>query len=312
MHRIDIHHHPAPPEFARTLDRLKTNQQALVDWNVSQSLDDMDRAGIATAMTSLGHPGVWFGDDQAARGLARHSNEFAARLRDDHPGRFGVFAVMPMPDVDGSLRELEYAFDTLKADGLNLITSYDGRWLGDPLFAPVMAEMNRRKAVVHVHPTIPPMCKGLIPDVPDHLIEFQADTSRAIVHLLLSGTTTRFPDIRFIFSHAGGFIPFMVERLTWWEGFKKDIVAERVPNGVMAELGRLFYDTAFSANPHAFASLLKLVPASQILLGSDFPFRTGPDNVAGLTARGLPAADLLAIERDNALQLLPQLAGKVA
>jgi predicted TIM-barrel fold metal-dependent hydrolase len=250
---------------------------------------------------------VWFGDDHEARRLARHCNEHAARLRDDHPARFGTFSVMPMPDIEGSLREMEYAFDTLKTDGLNLITSYNGKWLGDPLFTPLMEEMDRRNAVLHVHPTIPQPCKGLIPDVPDHLIEFQADTSRAIAHLILSGTTARYPRIRFIFSHAGGFIPFMVERLTWWEGVRRD-VAERVPNGVLAELKRLFYDTAFSANPHAFASLLKLVPASQILLGTDFPFRTGPDNVAGLATCGLSPADLQAIERDNALRLLPRLA----
>jgi predicted TIM-barrel fold metal-dependent hydrolase len=306
MQRIDIHHHHAPPEFARTIDRLKTNQQPLVDWDVSQSLDDMDRAGIATAITSLGHPGVWFGDNDEARRLARISNEYAARLRADHPGRFGIFAALPMPDVEGCLREIEFALDTLHADGLNLITSYNGKWLGDASFAPVMDEMNRRGAVVHVHPTIPAACQTLIPELPPHLIEFQTDTTRAIAHLVLSGTTARFADIRFIFSHAGGTIPFIVERLTWWESVRKD-VAERLPHGVLAELRRLFYDTAFSANRHAFASLLQLVPPSQILLGTDFPFRTGPENVAGLATCGLSADDLRAIERDNALRLLPGL-----
>jgi 6-methylsalicylate decarboxylase len=305
--RIDIHHHHSPPEFARTIDRLKTNQQPLVDWTVAQSLDDMDKAGIATAVTSLGHPGVWFGDDAAARRLARHSNEYAARLRDDYPGRFGSFAILPMPDIDGSLREIEYALDTLRADGLNLITSYSGKWLGDPAFEPLMAEMNRRKAVVHVHPTIPAVGKGLIPHVADHIIEFQTDTSRAIASLILSGATTRHPDIRFIWSHAGGTIPYMVERLTWWVGVRNDI-AVLIPNGVLAELRRFFYDTAFSANPHTFASLLKLVPPSQILLGSDFPFRRAEEHTSGLLTCGLSAADLQAIEHDNALRLLPGLA----
>jgi predicted TIM-barrel fold metal-dependent hydrolase len=307
MNRIDIHHHPAPPEFARTIDRLKTNQQPLVDWTLEQSFEDMDRAGIATAMTSLGHPGLWFGDDAAARKLARICNDFCARLIDDHRGRFGMFAVLPLPDIDGTLREIEYAYDTLKADGINVITSYSGKWLGDPAFAPVMDELNRRKAVVHVHPTIPAVTFNFMPDVPAHLIEFQTDTTRAIANLLFTGTAARYPDTRFIFSHAGGTMPFIVERLTWWSSVRKE-AAERVPNGVLHELKRFFYDTAFSSNRHAFSSLLELVPPSQILLGSDFPFRKASENVAGLAGCGLSEADLKAIERDNALRLLPRLA----
>jgi predicted TIM-barrel fold metal-dependent hydrolase len=307
MHRIDVHHHHSPPEFARTIDRLKTGQQPLVDWTPAQSIDDMDRAGIATAITSLGHPGVWFGDDSAARCLARTCNEFSARLMADHPGRFGMFATLPMPDIEGSLREIEFAFDTLHADGVNLITSYAGKWLGDPAFTPVMEELNRRKAVIHVHPTIPAACKNLIPHVADHLIEFSTDTSRAIASLLLSGTATRCPDISFIFSHAGGTIPYIVERLTWWLSVRKDMAA-CVPNGVLEELKRFFYDIAFSANPHAFASLLTLVSPSQILFGSDFPFRTGQEHAAGLLTCGLGSDDIQAIERENALRLLPRLA----
>jgi predicted TIM-barrel fold metal-dependent hydrolase len=306
-HRIDIHHHHAPPELRAAIERLQTGQQPLIDWTLARSIEDMDRAGIATAITSVGHPGVWFGDDQAARRLARSCNEYSARLAADHRGRFGMFATLPLPDVDGSLREIEFAFDALRADGVGLITSYADKWLGDPAFAPVMDELNRRKAVVYTHPTIPPPCRNLIPDVADHLIEFATDTTRAIASLLLSGTAARCPDISFIFSHAGGTMPFLVERMTWWAEVRKDLAA-RMPKGPLHELRRFFYDTAFSANPHAFSSLLTLVPASQVLFGTDFPFRTGEEHVRGLGTCGLSESDVRAIECGNALQLLPRFA----
>ena len=305
MHRIDVHHHLAPPEFAAVIERLQTGQQPLIDWTPARSIEDMDQAGIATAITSTGHPGVWFGDDAAARRLARACNEYSARLVGDHHGRFGMFATLPLPDVDGSLREIEFAFDALHADGVGLLTSYVDKWLGDSAFAAVLDELNRRKAVVYIHPTIPPSCRNLVADVADHLIEFATDTTRAIASLLLSGTAARCPDIAFIFSHAGGTMPYLIERLTWWTDIRKDLGA-RMPNGPLHELERFFYDTAFSANPHTFASLLTLVAPSQILFGTDFPFRTGREHVVGLSGCGLGPGAVRAIERENALRLLPR------
>ncbi len=306
-HRIDVHHHHAPPELSAVIERLQTGQQPLIDWTPARSIEDMDRGGTATAITSVGHPGVWFGDDHAARGLARSCNEYSARLAADYRGRFGMFATLPLPDVEGSLREIEFAFDVLRADGVGLITSYVDRWLGDPKFTPVMDELNRRKAVVYIHPTIPPGCQNLIPDVADHLIEFATDTTRVIASLLLTGTASRCPDISFIFSHAGGTMPFLVERVTWWVEMRKDLAA-RMPKGPLYELRRFFYDTAFSANPHAFSSLLTLVPTTQILFGTDFPFRSGEEHVRGLGTCGLSKIDVRAIERDNALRLIPRYA----
>ena len=174
-HRIDVHHHHAPPELSAVIERLQTGQQPLIDWTPTRSIEDMDRGGTATAITSVGHPGVWFGDDHAARRLARSYNEYSARLAADYRGRFGMFATLPLPDVEGSLREIEFAFNVLRADGVGLITSYVDRWLGDPKFTPVMDELKRRKAVVYIHPTIPPGCQNLIPDVADHLIEFATE-----------------------------------------------------------------------------------------------------------------------------------------
>lgn len=307
--RIDIHHHHAPPGFIKEITRLKTGQHALLEWTPQKSIEDMDKAGVMTAMTSLAPPGVWNGDDNAARLLARECNDYAARLVADFPGRFGIFAALPLPDVDASLREVEYAFDVLHADGVGLMTSYGNKWLGDKAFAPVMDELNRRKAVVYTHPTVCPCCKGLIAEVPDHLIEFSTDTTRTIFSLLLTGTAHRCRDINFIFSHAGGTMPYLTERITWWARVHKD-VANQLPNGPLPELQRFYYDTAFSANRYALSCLLELVPVSQVLYGTDFPFRSSEENIQGVIDYGFSASDLRKIDRDNALRLLPQLANR--
>jgi predicted TIM-barrel fold metal-dependent hydrolase len=306
-YRIDIHHHHAPPGLVAEIIAQNTGQQLLADWTVAQSLADMDRASVATAITSISPPGVWNGDNAAARRLARACNEFTAKLMADYPGRIGMFAALPLPDVDGSLREIEYALDVLKADGVGLLTSADDKWLGDRAFAPVMEELNRRKAVVYTHPTTPPACRNLIEEVPYHLIEFATDTTRTIASLLLTGTASRCRDIKFIFSHAGGTMPYLTERLIWWAGARPDL-KEKMPQGPLHELKKFYYDTAFSANPYALSSLTTLVSPSQILFGSDFPFRYGHENVAGLSAFGFGKDDLLAIEHGNAARLLPRLA----
>jgi predicted TIM-barrel fold metal-dependent hydrolase len=306
LHRIDVHHHFAPPEFIKEVIALKTGQHALIEWTAARAIEEMDRASVATAVGSISPPGIWYGDNLAARRLARICNEYGARLAADYPGRFGLFAVLPLPDVDGSLLEIEYAFDVLKADGVGLMTSYGDKWLGDRAFAPVMAELNRRRAVVYTHPHAPACCRGLIADVPDHLIEFATDTTRAIASLLLSGTAARNRGIHFIFSHAGGTMPYLTERITWWADVNSGLT-EAMPDGPLNELQRFFYDTAFSANPYALSCLLQLVSVSQVVYGSDYPFRTCTEHVAGLDAYGFDAAAWRAIDRDNALRLLPRL-----
>src|SRR5262245_9427815 len=185
---IDVHHHIAPPTYNQELIARGQNEPPLFRWSVQKSLDDMDKAGVATAITSITTPGVWFGDNGAARRLARKCNDFAATLVRDHPGRFGVFASLPLPDVDGSLAEIAYALDTLKADGIGLMTSFGDKWLGDPAFDPVMEELNRRKAIVYTHPTVADCCKGVLPVVHRGVVEFQTDTSRAIGSIVFTGT----------------------------------------------------------------------------------------------------------------------------
>jgi 6-methylsalicylate decarboxylase len=301
--RIDIHHHIVSPGF---VEELKSRlQPPTLNWTPARSIEDMDRAGVATAITSVTTPGVWIGDHEQGRRLARESNDYAARLAADYPGRFGIFVAVPLPDIEASLREIEYGLDVLKADGIALFTSYRDQWLGDPAFDPVMEEFNRRKAVVFVHPEAPLCCRGLLPGVHEHVLEYGFDTTRAITSILFRGTAVRYRDIQWIFCHGGGTTPFLAERLVRAPSTNKSL-AQYVPNGVMAELRRFHYDVAQIAHPMALAALTRLVPISQILWGTDFPFRFGYEYVKGLDEFGFDAEDLRMIDGENALRLLPR------
>jgi predicted TIM-barrel fold metal-dependent hydrolase len=303
---IDVHHHVAPPALVRELIARGLNEPPQFNWSVQKSLDDMDKAGVATAISSITTPGVWFGDDGAARRLARHCNDYAATLVRDHPGRFGMFASLPLPDVDGSLEEIAYAFDTLHADGVGLLTSFDDKWLGDPAFDPVMEELNRRKAVVYTHPTVAECCRGILPVVNRAVVEFQTDTSRAIGSVLFTGTASRFPDIRFIWSHGGGTMPFLYERYIRVPQLYQN-VRPNIPRGVEYEIKKFYYDVAQVAHPAALASLVKVAPTSQILFGTDFPYRSSADHVRGVTEFFADEKDRRMVTRENALALLPRL-----
>jgi 6-methylsalicylate decarboxylase len=303
---IDVHHHITPPAYAQELISRGINEPPLMRWSVQRSLDEMDKAGVATAITSITTPGVWFGDDGAARRLARKCNEYAATLAGDHPGRFGMFASLPLPDVAGSLEEIEYALDTLQADGVGLLTSFDDKWLGDPAFDPVMGELNRRKAVVYTHPTVADCCRGILPVVHRAVVEFQTDTSRAIGSVVFTGTAARFPDIRFIWSHGGGTMPFLYERYIRMPQLYPAVQAN-LPNGVDYELKKFYYDVAQVAHPAALASLVRVAPTSHILFGTDYPYRTSADHVKGVTSFFTDEAERRGVLRENALALMPRL-----
>ena len=305
--RIDVHHHLAPPRWiAEVVRGRNTGQRPLADWTPQRSIEDMDKGGVATSIVSISEPSVWFGDNGAARALARDCNEYAARLVADHPGRFGQFAILPLPDVEGSLIEIAYALDTLHADGICLMTSYQDKYLGDPAFAPVMDELNRRKAVVFTHPVRPDCCRNLLPDVAAPVLELAADTTRTVASVLFSGTATRCPDIKFIWSHGGGTIPFLTMRLVNWARARQDL-KPRLPDGPVAALKKFYYDTAQAAHPYALSSLLQLVSTSQVVFGTDFPFVSAAATAQGLKDFGFGAGDLAAIDRGNAAALLPRL-----
>jgi len=301
--RIDTHHHFTVPKLIAESTAKGVNQAGLQDWTPQKSIDQMDKGGVATSIISISDPGVWFGDNMAARGLARECNDYAAKLIADYPGRFGLFATLPMPDVDGALLEIEYAFDKLKADGACLLSSYAGKYLGNPAFAPVMDELNRRKAVVFCHPYCAACgTQAVLSDAQNRGVEFVFDTTRTIVSLLSTGTVTRCPDIRFIWSHGGGTVPYITSRLSG--------VAPQLPKGVIYELQKFYYDTAQAFNPYTLPSFKKLVPASHILFGTDFPLGGGS---AAAVSKGLienggfSESELRAIDRENALTLLPRL-----
>ncbi len=310
-HRIDVHHHILPPNYVDIVGDDRIGPLILAgktpEWTPQMSIEAMDRNGIQTAVTSISAPGLWFGNTKETVDLCRHCNEYAADLSRDHPDRFGVFASLPLPDVDASLKEIAFALDELKADGIGLLTSYGDRYPGDPAFAPVFDELNRRKAVVYFHPTNAP-CNQCQPEIPAATLDFPFDTTRAVTSMLFGGTFTRCRDIKFIFSHAGGTIPFLAERISRLQNLPR--FGEKVPDGVIAELSRLYYDTALSANWLAFRSLFELVAADHVLFGSDYPFApeaTMTGSVKALQGMGLDPDVLKGIERDNALKLMPHL-----
>ena len=304
--RIDVHHHFIPQFHIDSM--MAPGRRAGAPppkWSAALSIEDMDKSGIATSLLSIAQPGIWYGNNlDESRKLARDLNEYGAKVVKDHPGRFGLFACIAPPDVDGSLREIEYAMDTLKADGIGLLTSYQDKYLGDPSFAPIYAELNRRKAVVYVHPTTPDCCRGLVPGIPPGSIEYATDSTRTIAHVVFSGTATKFPDIRWIWSHSGGTLPFLSGRFIRLAAERKPA---HLPNGPMPEFKKFYYELAQGNTPGQIAALLKMVEISQVLYGTDFPFRDGAEVNAGIKDYGFSAADIAAIERDNALKLLPRI-----
>ncbi len=309
--RVDVHHHMLPPEYARlTRERIlqiTSGDPTVLNWTPEVTLAQMEQYGVASAILSLPVPGAWHQGRENSRKLARIANEYGARLSKDHPGKFGVFAAIPLPDVEGSLKEIEYAFDALHADGVYLQTSYDDKWPGDPAFAPVFDELHHRKAVVFVHPTEPVCCADLIPGIPSNVVEFVFDTTRAIVSFLAGGTFARCPDIRFIFCHSGGTMPVLAARIN---GFfqARSALAAQVPNGVMYELKRQYYDVANATNPMSLAALMKLVPTSQIVWGSDFPYRAIGPTATGWDSYEVAPEVKSAVNRENALRLFPRFA----
>jgi predicted TIM-barrel fold metal-dependent hydrolase len=313
-HRIDVHHHILPSEYVNALASVGVTTVGRVHfpkWSVETTLGLMDRQGIATALTSFSAPGVYFGDRAFAKDLARRCNDISARLVSDYPQRFGAFAVLPLPDIDAALREIEYAFDTLKFDGVVLLASVGDQYQGDAEFDPVYAELHRRKAVAFIHPNVPPGYTAPKLTLPAPLIDYIFDTTRAVTNLLYSGTLEKYPDISFILSHAGGAVPYLAWRIALFSGMQPGL-GDRAPQGAITYLKRLYYDTALSAVPYALRSLQELVDPSHILFGSDWPF--APEPITEATVKGLSSyddgfseQDRAAIERGNALRLLPRL-----
>ncbi|MGE4340828.1 MAG: amidohydrolase family protein [Pigmentiphaga sp.] len=309
---IDVHHHIMPDFYVEAVgvpaitDQAPRFARAALNWTIEHSLAEMGANHVAAALLSLSAPGLRVDSPKAAAALARRCNDHMAELVRRHPDQLGFFATLPLPDVPASLAEIQHALDTLNTDGIGLFSCYGNRYLGDPAFDPVFAALNDHGATVFVHPNVSDICRQLMPDYPVSILEFPLDTTRTVLSLLYSGVFSRYPNVRFIFSHAGGATPFLAHRLRRLENQEEFL--DRVPGGAMPWLQRQFYDTALSANPPALAALQAFVPSSQILYGSDFPFAVGmmPKTIAGLDAHPMPPPDRQAIAHENALSLFPR------
>jgi len=308
---IDTHHHFYPPEYQKAwLDwedaRKRPHFPSQVAWTREKAIEEMDKAGIRTGILSLAStPGLWFdaGADSATR-MVRLSGDYGARMVQDFPGRFGLFAPLSMLDADTTLKEIEYAFDTLHADGIGLQSNYGDKWLGDPAYKPVLEELNRRKAVIYVHPLVASCCGNLSVGTFPAVIEVPHDTTRTVTSLLLSGTFARLRNITWLFSHAGGTIPMLAGRIDAFYSARPNL-KDFAPEGIEGELRRLYYDTANATHPAQMAALLKLVPVSQVTYGTDYPYFP-TTQIDQLRKLGLKPDELQAIGHDNAARLLPR------
>jgi len=305
-HRIDVHAHVVPPSWLNAMDVIGRKDFPLSNWSPQKMVEDMDKGGVATAILSPTTPQVTpLGKDTAVR-VCRESNEYSKKLESDHAGRFGTFAMLPLPSIDDSLKEIAYAFDTLKVDGVGIMTSYRDKWLGDAAFAPVWEELNRRKATVYTHPTGANCCVNLVPGVAESTVEFGTDTTRSIASLILSGASQKYKDINWIWSHGGGSLTSFAERFLIQVVNTPPYKGKFTRETMQGELDRFYYDTAQISNAVTLDGLAKLVPISQIVYGTDFPYRTAADHTKGVTGH-FKGDDLKKVDRENALRLLPRL-----
>jgi predicted TIM-barrel fold metal-dependent hydrolase len=310
--RIDVHLHVIPPFYKDAVYEAGTGPAVgrYPDWTPDLALDLMDVNEIEYALTSVAQPGVQFADAQTARTLARRCNEYAAELMAKWPKRFGAFALVPLRDVKDGVAEIEHCFDSLKLQGVCLFASYGEKFLGDPVFDPVLDALNQRDAVVFIHPTYHPSSKALDLRWPGFVMEYLFDTTRAAINLLMSGALERFLRIKFILAHAGGTLPYFAWRLS-----VSPMIDPRLPQlsreKVFAGLRHYWYDNALSCGPTTMGALTTVAAPDKILFGSDWPFanaRVVAEEIKTHTAPLLHSEEQrAAIDRGNALRLFPML-----
>jgi predicted TIM-barrel fold metal-dependent hydrolase len=313
--KIDVHHHSVPEMYVKELESknyVPSHGAGYPAWTPEASLEVMDQNDIAVAVTSISSPGVYIGDEAHAIDFSRRLNKYSANMVQQHPNRFGFFAILPMPIVDASIKEAEYALDTLNADGVVLLASAGDRFLGDQDFEELMAELDRRKCVVFIHPNIHSTSNNLPLNIPGFFIEFMFDTTRAVTNLIFSGIMERYPNIKWILAHAGATVPYLAWRLSLADILPDAPFSKSMPKGVLSYLKSLYYDTALSPSNYAMASLLQLVEPTQILFGSDFPF--APKDLVAKEVRDINELSVFndeirqMVHRDNALKLFPRFA----
>ena len=324
--RIDVHHHIVPQQYVAALGSLGITEGTGIPfpaWKPQQTLKFMNRNGIAASVVSISTPGATVVDRTTSRELARLCNETMAQLVQDYPGRFGALAILPLFDIDDALDELTYTLDTLGLDGVSLLSNTNGIYLGDPFFDRLFAELNRRRSVVHIHPTDPPSGGPASLEIANALIEWPFDTTRAVANMVFNGTLDRFPNVRIILSHGGGATPYLAWRIALQEYSQKHkklrgkaiydfVITKRGPKAGTDALSRMYYDTAAAANPFALRSLQELVDISHILFGTDYcwaqPWMTPLFIRALREYDGFTEEDRRSVERASALTLFPRLA----
>ena len=315
--RIDVHTHFLPDFYVEALNSAGLSRLdgivGLPKWSPEAALKLMDQLGVSIAILSISSPGVHFGDDAAARALARRVNEDGARLQKSHGGRFGQLASLPLPDIDGAVAEAIYALDTLRADGVILLTNHRGVYLGDPKLEPLYDELNSRRAVVLIHPTAPPAPIGerLAAKYPLPILEYMFETTRAVTDLVVAGVMQRYPKIRFIVPHAGAALSVLINRVDM--GLPLLTPPGGSPPPTMREaMKTLHFDLAGAPVPGLLRELLSVADPQKIHYGSDYPFTPGP--VCDKLEQAIETTDLLdgslrdEIWRNSALRLFPRLA----
>lgn len=272
-YRIDVHHHVVPPFWADALPAHGGDPSGWTapKWSPESDIEMQDKLGIAKAVLSLTAPGIagWHG--QAARDIARQVNEYTADVVQTHAPRFGNFATLPLPDIDGSLQEIAYSLDTLQADGVVLLSSYRGIYLGDPQLEPIWAELDARASVVFIHPTMPAI--ELLPGIPGPTLDYPFDTTRTALSIVANGITTRYTRCRIILSHAGGFLPYGAYRFA---AMVAQLQPQRSLESVVDEMRGFYFDTALSGSPSALPTLMKFARPGHVLFGSDIPYAAFP------------------------------------
>ena len=271
---IDTHHHMLPEFFWRETDNAEAPVGGLAPlrWSKEATISFMDDAGIDVAVVSLSTPGVHTGDNAKARDLARRCNEFMAELVYARPDRFAGFACLPLPDIDASLKELLHALDVLELDGVVLFTNSNGVYLGDALLEPVFEELERRKAIVFVHPNPSPDAVAHSLGLPDNLLDFPTDTNRAVAQMHYTNRFARTPHVKYIFSHAGGSIPYLAARFAIID--EMGFIAGGERRGTAADMfHRMYWDTALAASDPVLRMLRDVAGIDQVLYGTDFPYQ---------------------------------------
>lgn len=304
--RIDTHCHVIPPEYSDWLHSQPSYPGPFLAWSKDAALESFELNDVETGILSVSTPGVWLGpstDMHKSRALARDVNEFCAKIVSDDPGRFGFFATLTLPDLGAAINEAAYALDHLHADGVVLMSNVGGVYVGAPEWDPLLEFLNERKTVLFVHPTALP--SSLVPGISAALTDFLADTTRAAVNLVKHDCLTRYPDLRIILSHGGGYVPYAALRIA------SMLSPQRSEETVLEQLRRFYFDTALTPGPYALPSLLAFADPSRITYGSDWPYaplKLAHEFTLRLDAYPLTAVQRKSISRQNAERLFPRLA----